>query len=290
MMLPNRFPSYLAWLPGCNDILIFENEPEKCKTAFRESGLLFALDYNDPKRLGDSGKWFFSNKNAKRILIDHHPSPDLESFDLAFSTISVSSTSELIFNLIRSLDYRIMNKEIAECLYAGIVTDTGSFSYSCDYSDTFFAVSELIRHGAVPSELNSRIYSSFSENRMNLLGFALSQKLKVYPEYCTAYISLSKEELKRYNFRTGDTEGFVNYALSVQGVRFAAIFIERESKIRASFRSKGNYAVNEFARVYYKGGGHKNAAGGDSFDTMENTIKRFEELMKENKDAICDAS
>lgn len=287
MVLPNVFPAYLAWLPGSGDILIFERNQAACEKAFRDADILFALDYNAPHRLGEAAAFFSVNKTAKRILIDHHPEPDTGSFDMVFSTTRVSSTAELVFNLIKSLDYSKMDKNTAECLYAGIVTDTGSFSYSCDYSETFFAVSELIRFGVIPSVLNNRIYSAYSENRMNLLGYCLSEKLRVYREYCTAYIALTLEELQRFGYKTGDTEGFVNYALSVEGMKFAAIFIERENKIRASFRSKGNFPVNDFARSHYAGGGHKNAAGGDSFESMQDTLTRFENLMKEHKESIC---
>ncbi|MCB2222097.1 MAG: DHH family phosphoesterase [Bacteroidetes bacterium] len=285
MMVPNNFPGFLQWMPGSDQILIYKKDTEVCDQLFRTTDLLFSLDYNSPSRINGAEK-AFRQSQAIKILIDHHIDPEKNAYNHCFSTTLTSSTSELVFQMMNEMNGSLIDKKIADCIFTGIMTDTGSFSYNCNYKSTFQIVSELIGKGLQTDEINRLVYATNTENRIRLLGFSLSEKLVVLAEQKTAYIALSREELNRYNYQTGDTEGLVNYALSVVGIRFAALFTERGNKIRISFRSTGNFSVNEFARDHFLGGGHRNAAGGDSFDDLKTTIAKFEALLPRYADKI----
>lgn len=284
-LVPNQFPDFLHWMPGCNDIIIFEKNKELGKKLLNGSDIIFSLDYNSPDRMGEAGKSLAKSK-ATKILIDHHINPDINNFDFCYSNINTSSTSELVYLLIKEIGPVQINSSISECIFTGIVTDTGSFSYNCNFEQTFSIVSELIQQGIDITKINRLIYATNTESRLRLLGYSLSEKLKLYPGFNTAIICLSKEELKKYNHQIGDTEGLVNYALSIKGIRFAAFFSEKDEKIRMSFRSVGDFSVNEFARLHFEGGGHRNAAGGDSYLSMEKTIDKFEKLLFDYKDPL----
>jgi phosphoesterase RecJ-like protein len=223
----------------------------------------------------------FKSSKAVKILIDHHLDPAVFT-DYTISKPATSSTSELIYEFLLALNKKqLINKEVAECLYTGIVTDTGSFSYSCNYEATYLIISELIKLGIDGEQIHRLVYDTYSEDRMRLLGYCLSEKLKVFQKYGTAYISLTKEDLKKFNFKIGDTEGVVNYALSIEGISVAVLFMERDGYIKLSLRSKGNISVETIARKYYDGGGHHNASGGSSYVGMEQTLKEFEKLLPE---------
>jgi bifunctional oligoribonuclease and PAP phosphatase NrnA len=278
VIVPNPFPEFLAWMNSSEEILIYEKNKKQCDELFETSEIVFSLDYNHPNRLANAEQAFKQSKGIK-IMIDHHIQPKRDAYDYVFTTVDISSTSELIFDFIHEMHPEALNRSIAECIYTGIMTDTGSFSYSCNYEKTFRIVAELYKTGMDGVKINRMVYSTFSESRLRLIGFAISDKLKVFPEFATAYISLTKEELNRYNHQVGDTEGLVNYALAIKGIRFAALFVEREKKIRISLRSVGNFGVNSFAKKHFEGGGHKNAAGGDSFISMEETLEKFEALL-----------
>lgn len=284
-MVPNSFPDFLHWMPGREKILIFEKEKQSTINLMESVDILFSLDYNTPSRLGEAGE-IFKKANGTKILIDHHIDPDVNEYDFVLSTVDTTSTSELVYDFISAIDPTKLNIEIAECLYTGIMTDTGSFSYACNYEKTFRIVAELHKLGLDGVKINRLVYNTYSENRLRLLGFALSEKLVVHPEFATAYISLTKEELDKYDYKAGDTEGLVNYALSIKGIKLAALFTEKTKKIRISFRSVGKFSVNELARKHYQGGGHKNAAGGDSFLSMEETLRTFERLLSEYKNEL----
>lgn len=286
VVLPNDYPEFLKWMPFTEDVILYEKDTNKTKQLISECTLIFALDYNDFSRVKDLENKF-RDSNARKILIDHHLQPDIDSFNHIISTANVSSTSELIYDLIEhSGNLQDLDKDISTCLFVGIMTDTGSFSYACNNRKTFTAVAEFVKNGIDVEKIHRLIYDTFSEHRLRLLGYCLSEKLVVLKKYSTAYISLSKEELQRFHHQVGDTEGIVNYALSIKGINLAAFFTERERKIRISFRSKGDVSVNELARQHFLGGGHKNAAGGDSFDTMENTISKFINVLEEYKNVL----
>ncbi|MBN2174542.1 MAG: DHH family phosphoesterase [Bacteroidales bacterium] len=285
MAVPNHFPDFLDWMPGQEKILIYERHKKKVDSLFKKSDIIFALDYNGPARIGDAKEQFI-NSSAIKILIDHHIDPEKSAFDRVYSNINVSSTAELVFDLMHQLAPSLINESISSCIYTGIMTDTGSFSYGCNYEKTFRIVAELYKNGIDGVKINRLVYSTFSENRLRLLGYALSQKLTVLEEFATAYIVLTKKELDSFNYQVGDTEGLVNFALSIKGIKLAVLFSERQNKIRVSFRSAGNFSVRNFALNHFEGGGHLNASGGDSYEPIDKTIENFHRLLSKYKDAI----
>jgi len=285
MLVPTPYPDFLVWMPGQDKIMIYKKNKKECDVLFESAEVLFSLDYNAPSRLGIATK-AFKNANGIKIMIDHHIQPELGSYNYIMSTVDTSSTSELVFDFMEKIQPELLNKTIAECLYVGIITDTGSFSYACNYEKTFRIVAKLYKLGIDGVAINRLVYSTNTENRLRLLGFALSEKLKVLNKYSTAYIALTRDDLKKFKFKGGDTEGLVNYALSIKGIKFAVLFTEKTNKIRLSLRSVGDFSVNKIARDYYKGGGHKNAAGGDSYLSMEKTLEEFERLLAKHKEEL----
>lgn len=278
MMVPDPFPSFLSWLPDSDKIVVFSQDQEGLLGLIAGATVIFSLDYNDLSRLEDACDPV-RNSAAKKIVFDHHLYPS-EEYDLKISIKETSSTAELVFDFIREMgDEKLLDKEIAEALYTGIVTDTGSFSYSCNYVRTYEVIAALFRQGIDGEHIHRLIYDTYSEHRLRLLGYSLSDKLVVLPEFHTAYISLKSEELERFHYQIGDTEGVVNYALSIEGINLAALFTERNDSIRISFRSKGNFSVERIASDYFDGGGHANAAGATSYLSMDETIKKFRELL-----------
>ncbi len=278
-IVPDAYPSFLAWLPNNDVIYVFENDSDYCNELIKQADIIFSLDYNAFHRTGIMEE-SLTKASGKKVLIDHHLEPD-SCFDISYSKIDTSSTAELIYNFIESnQNTHLITKAIAEALYVGIMTDTGSFSYSCNYEKTYHIVAHLIKLGIDSEKIHQLIYNTFTENRLRLLGYCLSERLTVLKEKRTAYIYLTKEDLNRFNYQTGDTEGVVNYALSIEDIEIAALFTERDDLIRISLRSKGDFSVNDFARKYFDGGGHKRAAGGNSYESMQNTLKRFEEKIR----------
>jgi len=278
VMVPDPFPDFLSWMPGTEKILIFKHQQELCLNVIEHAELIFCVDYNSLSRINDAGKFILSAK-ALKILIDHHLYPS-DHFDLKISIVKTSSTSELIYDFIVGQgDSHLLDKSIAECLYAGIVTDTGSFSYSCNSVKTYLIVADLFRIGIDGEYIHRQIYDTYSEGRLRLLGYSISDKLVVLPYYHTAYIALSQEDLMRFNYQVGDTEDVVNYALSMKNINLAALFMERDDMVKVSFRSKGQFSVDEIARNYFGGGGHSNAAGANCNTSLEETIKKFVDLL-----------
>jgi phosphoesterase RecJ-like protein len=280
---PNEYPKFLKWLPGNEEVVIYEKNKTRAEELIKEAEIVFALDFNHLSRVGDMQE-ILTASDAVFIMIDHHREPS-DFANYTYSDAEMSSTCEMVYHFIDKL--RAVEKispEIATCLYTGIMTDTGSFRFSATSAQTHRVVADLIDKGAVHDQIHNNIFDTFNENRLQLLGTAL-QNLKVKPEYKTAYISLSQEELDKNNFQKGDTEGFVNYGLSIEGVVFAVIFIEnkQEEIIKISFRSKGDFNVNEFARAHFEGGGHNNAAGGKSTLSLENTVVKFNSILPEYK-------
>lgn len=279
VMIPDPEPAFLSWMPFREKLLVFRDDPGKCREIISSAELIFAVDYNGLGRLSQAEQPVRESK-AVKILIDHHilPSPD---FDLKISFADISSTAEIIYDLIAIAgDLDLVDKAIAECIYTGIVTDTGSFSYSCNYVKTYLITADLFRKGIDGEHLHRLIYDTYSENRMRLLGFSINDKLVVLKDFHAAYISLTLDELNRFRHRIGDTEDIVNFALSVDGVNMAALFYEKEDGIvKVSLRSKGNFAVNSIAREYYNGGGHRNAAGANSHHSLGETIRIFLDLL-----------
>ncbi len=276
---PNEFPNFLAWLPGSETVLIYENDRENCSKILNEAELVFTLDFNALHRTGEM-EHVLNKLTVPMIMIDHHQKPDTYA-TYTYSDSSIGSTCEMIYNFISYLGKtRLIDTTIASCIYTGITTDSGSFRFPSTTSKTHRIVAELIDLGIENSEIHNLLFDDNSYNRMQLLGRAL-QNMKVFPEYKTSYTSLTQKELDEFHYEKGDTEGVVNYGLSIKGIHFAAIFIEHreENIIKISFRSQGSFDVNQFARDHFNGGGHINAAGGKSYDTMKNTLNKFEDLI-----------
>lgn len=274
VVLPNKYPSFLEWMPHQDEILFFDQNNSDSKNWIASSNLIFSLDYNDLSRVGNMQSCLEESK-ANFILIDHHQQP--ASYPtVCLSQPEIGSTCEMIYEVLEQWDKNLMDESIATCIYTGIMTDTGSFRFPLTSSRTHQIIGELINLGAKNSAIHQQTFDTNSLNKLQLLGTALAN-LKLVDTYNTAYISLSQEELNQHHFQKGDTEGFVNYGLSVQGVDFAVIFIENKEEgiIKISFRSKGDFDVNQYARKYFNGGGHKNAAGGRSEFNLEETIEKF---------------
>ncbi len=286
VILPNRFPEFLSWIAGSEQVLIFESDrQDAARAALEKSDLIFCLDYNAPNRVGKMEDALSAAKGLK-VMIDHHPDPDVEAFDHLMSVTTASSTAELVYNFLEETGFTgLIGKYAAQCLYTGIVTDTGSFSYACNAPQTYRIIAHLVDRGVDAERLHRLIYDNFSQSRMRLLGYALS-KMEVLDEYHTAYISLSRKELDRFDYQVGDTEGIVNYPLSIKGINMAILLTEREKQIRLSFRSKGNFEVNDIARDHFEGGGHRNAAGGDSYVSMDETIQKIKDILPLYKEQL----
>lgn len=279
---PNDYPNFLKFLPGESEILKYSSTPKEVRNKIRNAELIFTLDFNSLSRAQDLTE-IIQNSSGKKIMIDHHEAPE-DYPDLKYSDTSMSSTCEMVYKVIKALDSNSICKTIACCLYTGIMTDTGSFKYHSTTSETHKAIAHLIELGAEASKIHQKIYDSSSFNRIKLLGITLSNLVKI-PKLPVVYMTLSQKELNFCNFQKGDTEGFVNYGLNIEGINFSCIMIENEieKKIKMSFRSQGKFSVNDFARIYFNGGGHHNAAGGFSMDSLENTIIKFKKVLKENK-------
>jgi phosphoesterase RecJ-like protein len=282
VIFPNHFAKNLFWLDvgadGKKKVVVHEEDTQSAEKIIFDSDLIFCLDFQDFNRT-DKLEAALKKSRAKKILIDHHISPTVEQFDLVFSDTGVSCTCEMLYRIIYSeLDPELINKTVAFCLYSGVCTDTGSFSFSCRHKELFLMVADLIERGLDTVYVHQKMFDAYSLWRMKLLGFCL-ERMVVKTEYRTAYMYLSKEEMKQLHYQPGDTEGIVNYCLSVEGICFAAFFTERENRIRCSFRSTDEIDVNVFARKYFDGGGHKNAAGGSSYVSLQETLDRFEALI-----------
>ncbi len=286
IIVPNEFPKFLKWMPGSDAILNFEKKNGVALELLEKADLIFTLDFNELSRTGRMEP-FLTKATAKFVMIDHHQQPDTYA-DITYSDVSMSSTCEMIYNTIEAFGAAdVMTKEIATCLYTGIMTDTGSFKFSATTSRTHRVVAHLIDKGAENMRIHQQVFDSNSPARLRLLGVALNN-LVILEEFRTAYITLRQEELDQHNYSKGDTEGFVNYGLTLEGIVFAAIFIENKEEgiIKISFRSAGDFSVNHFARSHFEGGGHTNAAGGRSTISMEETTGKFIALLPQYKQQL----
>ncbi len=286
VVMPNEYPTFLKWMPGNDTICIYEKETEKCQQFFEEADVVFTLDFNALNRVGDLQE-VLENCDAKFVMIDHHQAPD--NYAVAtYSDVSMSSTCEMVYHFMDALGrLDVLSAEIATNLYTGIMTDTGSFRFSSTSPTTHRVIAHLMEAGANGTEIHNNIYDTNTPDRLKLLGIAL-KNMTILPEYNTAFITLTQQELDDHNFKKGDTEGFVNYSLSVLGIKFAVIFIEnkQENIVKISFRSKGSFSVNEFARTHYSGGGHTNAAGGKSDKNLDDTVTEFISILPNYKNAL----
>jgi len=277
---PNGFPSFLKWLPAADTILQFDYQNRQSKRAINEADLIFLLDFNDLGRVGDDMKKTLEKYKGTFIMIDHHQEPSAIA-KYIYSDTSICATAQMVYHFLENLEeLDAITPEIATSLYTGILTDTGSFRFLGTTPTTHRIAAALIDKGADNSRIYNDIYDVNTYGRLQLLGQSL-QNLKVLPEYKTAFITLTEAEKEANNFQKGDTEGIVNYALSIKGIVFGVIFIEDKEQqiIKMSFRSKGSFSVNKFARENFEGGGHDNAAGGRSEDDMQTTVEKFINLL-----------
>ena len=286
IVLPDLPPAFLRWLPGANTVSIFDKDKDNCKEIIAKASTIICLDFNETGRVGKEMEEELSSSNAKMIMIDHHLNPS-EIFDYAISNPTKSSTCEMVFDFICEAGYESeINKDIAECLYVGLMTDTGNFAFSCNNPSVFRAAAKFVEAGCRPNFAFNMIYNNNSESRIRLLGFALNERLKVFPEYYTAYIYLSQDDMKQFDFKRGDTEGLVNYCTSIKGIYFGGLIKEMKDYSKLSLRSIGNFSVNNFANRHFNGGGHRNAAGGNSHIPLEDTLSKFEKLIPLYKSEI----
>jgi phosphoesterase RecJ-like protein len=280
VVVPNEYPEFLHWMKGHNKVVDAMKHPKKAEAVFRQAELIFCLDFNDLGRINSLGE-IIAGLDTPKVLIDHHPNPS-EFADYALHKVTASSTAELIYEFIgRMGGKKLVDGPTADCLYTGIMTDTGSFRFPATTAQTHRITAALIEAGAQNSANHNRVYDDNTESRLRLLGYSLSEKLVVLPEFHTGFFTLSEAEHDRFHYKKGDTEGLVNYALTMRGIVFAAFFSERDGKIKCSFRSKGKFDVNLFARAHFNGGGHMNAAGGMFPGTLDEAVKKFKSLLPE---------
>ncbi len=279
IIAPSEYPDFISWMPAGNEVMVFKKDrPEKYMQCIADADTIFCLDFSNLNRINELGDKV-RKSTALKVLVDHHLEPekfaDFEQWDG-----TAASTAELVYELIVELgDRQLIDASMADCLYAGIMTDTGGFRHSNTNYRVFKVASELVERGADPYKVSKLIYDNNSLERMRLMGFVLSEKLQVLPQYRTAYIVLSADDLKRFASQTGDTEGLVNYGLSIKGIRLSVIISDRKENIKLSMRSLGSFSVNEMARTHFGGGGHRNAAGGQTNLTLDETVKKFLALL-----------
>lgn len=281
VVVPNRFPGFLNWMSGSSNIVVLEEKNKEVQSLITESDLLICVDFNDLKRI-DGAKPFVEQSHAKKILIDHHLSPEAFA-DVTISHPEISSSSELVFRLICRMGFfQNISKACAEAIYVGMMTDTGNFSYASQNPEIYHIISELLSKGIDKDNIYRLVYNTYSENRMRLMGYCLVEKMKLYKEQRTAVISLSLEELARFGYQVGDAEGFVNIPLSIEGIDVSVFVREDVKKVKMSFRSQGTFPVNQMAATYFNGGGHLNAAGGESYLSLAETLEKLEQVIIKN--------
>jgi phosphoesterase RecJ-like protein len=280
VITPTDYGVFLNWMPGEKTVINFEEETELATQMVADADFIFCLDFNALKRINLLGD-LVAKSSAKKVMIDHHLEP--ENFDdYRLWTSKASSTCELIYWFIQTLQFEhLVNKEIASCLYAGIMTDTASFKHGSTTPTTHRVAAELLEKGAESNLIFENIYDHYSENRTRFIGFCLNERMQILREYKTAIILVSAEDLEKYNIIVGDSEGLVNYGLSIEGIKFSILVVDRTSARKMSFRAKGNFPANEFARKYFNGGGHFSAAGGESKDTLDNIEIKLKDAIKE---------
>lgn len=285
VVVPNAFPYFLKWMNGAKDIVVNTYIPTVAEAFIKNADLIFCLDFNTLKRIGALGE-LVEQSSAKKILIDHHLDPD-EDFDVVISYPKISSTSEIVFRLITQLgDFERITSTVAECIYTGMMTDTGGFTYNSNDPEIFEIISMLLKKGVDRDHIYREVFNNYSEQRFRLLGFTLSQRMKIYPERKASLIYLSLEDQKQFNLTKGDTEGFVNYPLSIKGILFSVFIREDDELTKVSLRSQGDFPCNKFAADFFNGGGHLNASGGEFYGSVEDAISLFEEGLEKYADLL----
>ena len=281
-VVPNKYPYFLDWMPGIEEVVIFKTDTERrAERAIEAADTIFCLDFNAVSRLEILSETIERNTSAVRVLIDHHLAP-APGFDLMFSYPEESSTCFVVYSIIEALcGTDAITRRMAEALYVGMMTDTGNFAFSYLTPELFRAVAVLVERGISIPAIHNSVYNAYTEGRARLFGYAINRKMELIEDGTVAYMSLLESEMRRFQFQQGDSEGFVNYALTIKKVKMSAMFLAHRKFIRVSLRSRGDVDVNLFARRYFNGGGHHNAAGGKSYDTMQQTIDRYVRAVRE---------
>ena len=283
---PTNWATWLNWMQSSNVVIDYELTPDKAIDALDKADWLFCLDFNIFSRTKNLTQRLYDFKGTK-VLIDHHQQPDTASFDYGISDTAKSSTAEMVYDfIVQSGHSDKINTPISECLYAGVMADTGSFRFASTTASVHHMIAFLKERGLEHSKVHENIYDNFLENRLRFIGHVLMNRMEVFYEYNTVLIAISKKDLLRFQVKTGDTEGLVNYPLSIQGIKLAGLVIDRDEERKWSFRSKGGFDTNTFARKYFNGGGHFNASGGRSNDSLEQTVEKFKIAMKENAELL----
>ena len=287
VVIPNKFPKYFDWMPNIEEIIIFQDNIDSSSKLISQADLIFMLDFNNVERLGNLNN-YISNSNAKKIMIDHHQDPNYCDSDIIISDTTRSSTCELLFEVINNSNLKKnIDSQTAECLYTGIITDTATFKHPSTTYNTHDVASKLLQYGLDKSLIHSYLLENNSEDQLRLLGYCINEKMNIYSEYKSSIISVTQEELDKFKFKPGNTEGIVNYPLSIRDINLSVFIVEKDKKtIKMSFRSKGNIRVNDLSKKYFNGGGHNNAAGGLSNLTIEETIQKLKEIFKKYKNEL----
>lgn len=285
VIVPNEFPYFLKWIKGAKDILIYEKYPDFAEKLISEADLIFCLDFNVLKRIYHVAPAVEASQ-AKKILIDHHPDPS-DFCDVVISHPEISSTSELIFRLIcRMGDFELMSKDSATAIYTGMMTDTGAFTYNSNDSQIYYIIGQLLSKGIDKDQIYSNVYKVYSADRYRMMGHMLSERMNIYEEYGTVLIWLTDEDQKRFHSQKGDTEGFANIPLNIEGVTFSVFLREDEGMIKISLRSQGDFPTNKFSVQCYNGGGHLNASGGEFFGSLTEAMAVFERALPDYKELL----
>jgi phosphoesterase RecJ-like protein len=283
VITPTDYPDFLAWMPGNGEVMIYTEHPAEAATLVAEAELIFCLDFNTLSRINELGELVRAS-TAVKVMIDHHLEPE-DFDDYRHWNINACASAQLVYDFIVNQLHNkaLVNKDVASCLYTGIMTDSASFRLPNTTAEVHRIAADLIEAGAVNWRIHELVYSNSSESRLRFLGYCLSEKLEVLHEFNTAIITVNRAELQKYDVVTGDTEGIVNYALSITGIRLAAFIVERTDKVKLSLRSRGDFPANDICKKYFNGGGHRNAAGGTSTDSLEEVIQQFKLILPEYK-------
>ena len=283
---PTNWADWLKWMPGCGGVIDYEYSTDKAVAVLDQAQWVFCLDFNTLARTRHMAARL-RKVSATKILIDHHQQPEAEYFDYGVSNTEKSSTCEMVYDFIVGSGHAgLIDIDIAACLYAGVMSDTGSFRFPGASAAVHRMVAALKDTGLNHTQIHENLFDNFLENRLRFTGFVLQNRMEIFYEFNAALIAIPWKDLVRYEIKTGDTEGLVNYPLSIQGIRMAALIIDRDEEVKCSFRSKGDFDVNVFARKYFEGGGHVNAAGGRSSETLDLTVQRFIHALKENSSQL----
>ncbi|MDB5222105.1 MAG: bifunctional oligoribonuclease/PAP phosphatase NrnA [Chitinophagaceae bacterium] len=283
---PTNWAGFLSWMPGCKKVLDYEMQTAKATEALNNAEWLFCLDFNTMDRTRKMAEPL-TNLSCVKILIDHHQQPQVEAFNYGISNVTKSSTSEMVYDFIVASGHADkINVNVAECLYAGVMTDTGSFRFTSTSASVHRMVADLKDRGLEHSQIHENLFDNFLEGRFRFFGHVLLNRMEIFYEYNTALIAIPQADLIKFNVKTGDTEGLVNFPLSIHGIKLACIIIDRGDERKSSFRSKGGFDVNTFARKYFNGGGHFNAAGGKNSEPLEEVVRQFKAAIKENKEQL----